>query len=157
MSNLMLALGKLAYSRCAGEIEAVLRMWVGGLVAGVAFIILFGIHFLQSISEIPRPLPFDLVSIAFYYAFSWGVFYTGLFLTTLALIVIIFEFLLNFTIVMYYYDNCSWKSVEVINRFFTDMTTRFQKVREANRADARKDRFALKAEILKIQNSREKS
>ena len=82
-----------------------------------------------------------------------GIQYTILALSAIALLVCIFEFLLNFTIVCYHYDNCSWKSVQFIRDLKTTIYNRWKQSYDYNVSENRKARFALKAEIDKIKNN----
>jgi hypothetical protein len=74
-------------------------------------------------------------------------------LTAIAILVCIFEYLLNLSIVLYYYDDCSWKWVQVIRFGFAAIANFGKQVRDANASESRKAKFILKSEILKIKNN----
>ena len=90
---------------------------------------------------------------AIYYAGMSGWFDALYWLTIIAIAVCVFEFLLNFTIVCYHYDNCSWKSVQFIRDLKTTIYNRWKQSYDYNVSENRKARFALKAEIDKIKNN----
>jgi uncharacterized membrane protein len=154
MSSLLADLAGLAWRRCRGDIIAVYNMWAGGFVAGIVFVVLFFTLFVgytqrETIGFIgDQPL-----ADAIYYAGTTGVIYTAEWLTVIAILVCIFEYLLNLSIVLYYYDECSWKWVQAIRFGFTAIANFGKQARDANASESRKAKFILKSEILKIKNN----
>jgi hypothetical protein len=154
MSSLLADLARLAWKRCRGDIFTVYNMWLGGVIAGFVFIVLFFTLFVdyQQHSTIgfigDQPL-----ADAIYYAGSWGFVYTIELLTALAIVVCIFEYLLNLSIVLYYYDDCSWGWVQSIRNIRSAIYNRWKQSDDINAAESHKARFILKSEILKIKNS----
>jgi len=160
MPNVILALGSLAWRRCSRDIEAVARMWIGGAVAGIFFIVMFSVISNNYVIVLPKGvLTPEMLNVLFdiqravHYSLVFGLEYTAILLTIVAVIVCILEYTGNFLYVLYYYDNCSWKSVQFVRNVFVSIDNVFIRAHEINRSESRKQQMQLMVEILKIKNS----
>jgi hypothetical protein len=156
MDNQFFQLMRLALKRCDREINKVislyLGMWVFIVTCGCFVIINMAVNFQPTITTNVFPniagtaLNATILSLEF--AFVNAVFT----LTFFAIVICLFEYALNFTIVCYYYDNCSWETPKQINAFFKAIDTHFKKVGLANRIEEAREEDILKTEINKIKN-----
>jgi len=129
-------------------------MWLF-ISAFFAFMILnlaVNVNHLQVVEYIPSPditgTTLGNVILAAVLGFTNAI-YT---LTFIAIVVILFEYTLSFTYVCYCYDNRSWAVPALIRNAFAKITTHYSNLRDEEAKNARKDRFAMDAEILKIRN-----
>jgi hypothetical protein len=131
-------------------------MWFGGMIFAGVYIVFTAIRYLDyanTLSPAERGQEIGIGGMALYYAGSLGFVDACVWLTAIAILVCIFEYLMNFAIVLYYYDDCSWKWVQVIRLGFTAIANFGKQARDANASESRKAKFILKSEILKIKNN----
>ena len=155
MSSLLADLAGLAWKRCRGDIFAVYNMWLGGVIFAVTYVICTAMRYLNFVTAFPKSLTeqeMGLGGAALYYAGSWGIIDAFVWLTIIAVIVCIFEYLLNLSIVLYYYDNKSWKWVEAIRDANRIIINRWKQSNYINRYNAGRVRSELETEIKAIKN-----
>ena len=158
MPNQMLALMKIAWDRCKGDINTVMSFVIG---AGVFFVVWMFYALLNLGTNFDYALgqnfPPDAVMLAYAY---WGSFINGSvnaasMLLFFAILVCLLEYTGNFIIVCWYYDDCSWETPYQIKQFLKSINRHILKVRKANVIEAEKSRNALMASIKSIKNNDE--
>jgi hypothetical protein len=156
MSSLLADLAGLAWKWCRGDIIAVYNMWAGGMIFAVVYVIFTGMRYLNLTSTLSSAVlgqELGIGGVIMYEAGLGGWVDAIFWLTVIAILVCIFEYFLNLSIVLYYYDECSWKWVQAIRFGFTAIANFGKQARDANASESRKAKFILKSEILKIKNN----
>ena len=102
----------LAWKKCMRDIRDAIGIWTGATIGVLTFVFFAGINYVyncQSLVTVPYPVS-GLVTVgdAWLVSFYYSLFNTLSILTFLLIVVCLFEYALSFTIVCYYYDNCSW-------------------------------------------------
>ena len=152
MSDDIWKLLSLAWERCERDVFDAIRLYIGGLLALSAFVFLFFLNFYYNayphieVQFLPYFTASDALFIAAEYAFV-NTFFT---LTFILIVVLLFEYTLSFTIVCYYYDNCSWVVVNTIRGVTDSILKSFERNREIREASAKKSRDDLQSRIAKI-------
>jgi len=148
----------LAWKRCERDMFALIRIWLGVLIG----LTIFGLFALLNLAYNFQPwvnyvveYPAGAFSIegAIMLSSIVGFINTLSMLTFLFIVVALFEYALSFTIVCYYYDECSWVVPNRIRAGFDKVSKHFKSEREESRILMEKSRSELKAEISKIKDT----